>query len=112
MVNLRDLKLRNDKKCMCGYEFTANDILELISNKDYQFYGGRVTFYSRVVCPKCNKEEVILLEPYNNTYRVIDIGEFQENIEETQNDNGLTCPKCNRTFKSVQGFKMHQKTCQ
>lgn len=118
MVDLRELKLRNSKTCQCGHEFTANDIVELISNKDYQFYGGRVSFYSRVTCPKCSKEQVILLEPYNNTYRVIDIGELQDEMlantekDNVEHDDTLRCSKCNREFKSIQGLRMHQKSCQ
>lgn len=125
MDNLRELKLRNSKECSCGHEFTANDIVELIKNNDYQFYGGRVAFYSKVECPNCHQKVVLLLEPYDNSYRIIDIGE--ELIEETQyieNENssdntidtieisgGFVCEKCGRDFKSKAGLTAHQKSC-
>lgn len=78
MVNLRELKLLGEKVCNCGYEFTANDISNLVKNEDYQFYGGRVNYYSEIECPNCHNKQILLLEAYNNSYRVIDIGEIPE----------------------------------
>ena len=79
-MNLRELKLLNSKTC-CGYEFTANDITKIEINKDYKFYGGRVQYYTITKCPKCHKEVVLLLEAYDNSYRVIDIAIAKEITE-------------------------------
>lgn len=134
MVNLRELKLRNEAKCSCGHDFVANDIIALIKNTDFQFYGGRVGYYSEVQCPKCKKEVVLLLEPYNCTYRIIDIGELSQNCNEfedissqnrkdlqktnavqvkenIENQKNFQCAKCKREFKTPQALIAHQRSC-
>lgn len=122
MVNLRALKLKGKTICDCGHEFKANDITNLIKNNDYQYYGGRVECYSEIKCPDCKKDLVILLEPYNNSYRVIDVGTIidvgisgdgiiiKEGIDNLET-NEFVCDKCHRTFKSKSGLSIHQKSC-
>lgn len=116
MVNLRKLKLKGKTICDCGHEFKANDITNLIKNNDYQYYGGRVECYSEIKCPDCKKDLVILLEPYNNSYRVIDIGILEDEVTTNKDINNLetdefVCDKCHRTFKSKSGLSIHQKAC-
>ena len=134
MVNLRELKLRNKTTCSCGHQFIANDILSLYTNTDYQFYGGRVKYYSEVHCPECDKDVVILLEPYNCSYRIIDIGEFSQKSdhfegissqnrkdlqktnavqvkENIENQKNFQCAKCKREFKTPQALIAHQRSC-
>ena len=135
MVNLRELLLKGRTTCDCGHTFIANDIKGLMQNKDYQFYGGRVAYYSETICPDCKKECVILLEPYNSTYRVIDIGidpnkkeiivEEQkteqvntevnsfEQVEEKEEkkSNEFICPNCKKVLKSKSGLTNHKKSC-
>ena len=124
-MNLRELKLLNSKTC-CGYEFTANDITKIEINKDYKFYGGRVQYYTVTQCPKCHKEVVLMLEAYDNSYRVIDIGltgrkeEVEEAkeivvqhtaIEEKPVEEKFICPNCNKEFKTKAGLGKHIKSC-
>ena len=120
MVNLRELKLKGKIICDCGHVFTADNITELVQNNDYQFYGGRVAYYSKAKCPNCKKEVVLLLESYDCSYRVIDIGEeikhteFEEEIENEKQEeisNEIICPKCKRAFKTKSGLKIHEKSC-
>lgn len=122
MVNLRELKLRNKTDCSCGHLFVANDISMLTKNIDFQFYGGRVGYYSELQCPDCKKEVVLLLEPYNCSYRIIDVGElpqksneFSQKISQNGNDIEKTrvfkCVKCQREFKTPQGLIAHQRSC-
>ena len=131
-MELRDLALMNRKTCTCGHEFSNADIQPpIIINKDYRFYGGRVEYYMKTKCPKCGKEVYLLLEAYDNKYRVIDIGidpnaayevveepKIQEDVvieeqpeESKEIPEGFICDKCGREFKSKSGLTSHQRKC-
>ena len=109
-MDLRELIVKNSKKCDCGYEFSIKDIKELEKNNDYRYYGGRVEYYTKTKCPKCNKEVILYLEAYDNSYRVIDIAE-NKNTEPENTNNEIICPNCKRSFKSQSGLRLHQKSC-
>lgn len=122
-MELRELKLKNRKTCDCGHEFSNADIQPpIIINKDHKFYGGRVEYYVKSKCPKCNAEVYLLLEAYDNKYRVIDIGVeketaakkeiVKEEIKEEIKSEGFICEKCGREFKSKSGLASHSRKCQ
>lgn len=119
-MELRNLKLLNSKKCPCGYEFTIKDITKIEVNTDYRFYGGRIQYYSIAKCPECKQEVVLLLEAYDNSYRIVDIGidtivdeQDEEVVEEVteQVEEKNVCAKCNREFKSKAALTNHAKKC-
>lgn len=109
-MNLRELIVKNSKKCDCGYEFSVKDITKLEKNQDYRYYGGRVEYYTKTKCPKCNKEVILYLEAYDNSYRVIDIAE-NKNTGTKEQSNEIICPNCQRSFKNQSGLRLHQKSC-
>lgn len=109
-MNLRELTVKNTKKCDCGYEFSVKDITTLEKNNDYRFYGGRVEYYTKTKCPRCNKEVILFLEAYDNSYRVIDIAE-NGNIDENEVVEDNICPNCKRSFKNQSGLRLHQRKC-
>ena len=133
-MELRELKLKNRKTCDCGHEFSNADIQPpIIINKDHKFYGGRVEYYVKSKCPKCGEEVYLLLEAYDNKYRVIDIGtekaakrgitkeEYDEAIDKEMSENKneeeikevqFKCEKCGREFKSKSGLASHSRKCQ
>ena len=129
-MDLRALKLRNRKTCDCGHEFTNQDVRPpIIINKDYRYYGGRVECYTKAICPKCGQEVYLLLESYDNRYRVIDIGtdskpiifeepiqevpkeESKEEMQEVKEETQFKCEKCGREFKSKSGLASHSRKC-
>ena len=121
-MNLRELKLIGRKGC-CNHIFTAKDITSIHTNTDYHFYGGRVEYYSIARCPKCGQEVVLLLEAYDNSYRVVDIAIEKYNKKPkieiitkqelaSKESNKLICPKCKREFKSKSGLTSHMRKCQ
>lgn len=129
-MELRDLILKHRKTCDCGHEFSNQDIQPpIIMNKDYKYYGGRVECYVKTKCPNCGQEVYILLESYDNKYRVIDIAEDpnkpeaieepiveekqEETIEKTQEEiqEGFICDNCGREFKSKSGLTSHKRKC-
>ena len=128
-MDLRKLKLLNKKTC-CGYEFTAKDITSLFKNDDYRFYGGRIEYYSTAKCPKCGQEVVLLLEAYDNSYRIVDIGintkitasqaitmidkavkELTKKDEIMPSMVSFVCPNCKKEFKTKAGLGKHIKSC-
>ena len=139
MVNLElnKLKLKGRTKCDCGYEFTSKDITNLIKNEDVHYYGGRVEYYCIAICTNCKKEMILMLESYDNTYRIIDIAENIQNVSKIEklsqnntknvikdtesdsknvkvqktNENVVICENCGRTFKSFAGLSSHLKKC-
>lgn len=133
-MDLRALKLRNRKTCDCGHEFTNQDVKPpIVMNKDYRYYGGRVECYTRAICPECGQEYYLLLESYDNKYRVIDIAadsnkpeviekpQEEQIIEEKQEETseeiqeeiqeGFICDNCGREFKSKSGLASHKRKC-
>lgn len=114
-MKLRELIVKNTKKCDCGYEFSIKDITTLEKNNDYRYYGGRVEYYTKAKCPRCNKEVILFLEAYNNSYRVIDIAEVKntsiKEIKEKEVIEGNICSNCKRSFKSQSGLRLHQRKC-
>ncbi len=119
---LDDYKVKNSKKCDCGYEFIINDINKLEKLSNSNMYGGNVKHVSKVCCPNCKKETILLLKQDGQTYKLIDIAQKEENtnstlLEQIKNDikydnvnnNEFICPECKKTFKNNSGLKLHMK---
>ena len=119
---LDDYKVKNSNKCDCGYEYTIHDINKLERLLNSNIYGGNVKHVSKVFCPNCKKETILLLKQDGQTYRLVDIAYKKENknnmhSEQAENDvkhdnmnnNEFICPECKKTFKNNPGLKLHMK---
>ena len=119
---LDEYKVKNSKKCDCGYEFMINDISKLEKLLNSNIYSGNVKHVSKVFCPNCKKETILLLKQDGQTYKLIDIAQKKENKNSTPseqsenniksdnvNNNEIICPECKKTFKNNSGLKLHMK---
>lgn len=72
MIDVKELEILNRTTCKCGHEFTLKDIKSVEFLQDaHGFYGNLVKHYSKVICPKCNKEIIVLLKQVGQTWELM-----------------------------------------
>lgn len=73
MVDVKELKMLNRKDCQCGlHEFTLKDVKSVEKLTDtHGFYGNLVKHYSKVICPICKKETILLLKQVGQTWEIM-----------------------------------------
>ena len=142
MIDVKELKVLNQKDCRCGYhEFTLEDVRGIDILQDaHGFYGNLVKHYSKAICPECGKETILLLKQVGQTWEIMNTAissneivieshksddqnvEEQENkvteqatIENKQENNSseeFICSECGRVFKNKLGLNSHMRTHQ
>ena len=144
MVDVKELRIINQKDCRCGYhEFTLEDVKGIEQLQDaHGFYGNLVKHYSKVICPECGKETILLLKQIGQTWEIMNtaisaneividkpktemskqiITKTIENaIEQAENKNEqknnlsqeFICPVCKKVCKNKIGLNAHMRTHQ
>lgn len=131
---LENMKIKNTTVCDCGREFVITDIKKLERIDDKNFYSGVVKHYSKAICPKCGKEVLLLLKQVGQTYKVLNIAEYEQvtvglmstqeltttenetkeitinNEEKKTESNELICTVCKKECKSKSGLTAHMRT--
>lgn len=83
---LENMKIKNTTVCDCGREFVITDIEKLERIDDKNFYSGVVKHYSKATCPNCGKEVILLLKQVGQTYKVINIAEYEHLTADFSNE--------------------------
>ncbi len=126
-MELKELNIKTNNICECGYKFNIHDITKLERIEDNSFFGGIVKHYSKTYCSNCGKETILLLKQAGQTYTIKGIGtnnnrneelvkthsENIQNVENNQdntNSNEFICPVCQKVCKSKIGYSSHMKT--
>ena len=119
-VDITKYEIRNKTTCDCGYEFTLKDVNGLVNIEQSGFYGNVIDAGSEVICPKCHKEVLLLLQQKGQTYEIIDTA-TPKVVNQSENDNRndlsednqeFICPECKKVCKSQIGLNSHIKTHQ
>lgn len=73
MIDVKELKILNRTDCQCGtHEFTLKDVKSVEQLTDaHGFYGNLVKHYSKVICPICKKETILLLKQKGQTWEIM-----------------------------------------
>ena len=73
MIDVKELKILNQKGCRCDfYEFSLADVKSIEFLQDaHGFYGNLVKHYSKVICPECGKETIVLLKQLGQTWEIM-----------------------------------------
>lgn len=134
-MNIANYNVKDTTKCECGHEFDIHEINGLLPIDNHGFYSNVVRTCSKIYCPKCNKETILLLKQKGQTWEILGIATPNEiSVEETttetelnkQHDervqttienktenklsNELICPICKKTCKNQLGLNAHMRT--
>lgn len=73
MKDVKELKILNRKDCQCGtHEFTLADVKSVEQLQDaHGFYGNLVKHFSKVICPECKNETILLLKQIGQTWQIM-----------------------------------------
>ena len=117
-MDLKDYKIKNTTKCLCGYEFTIRDMKKL-QRLSESIYSGVVKHVDEIQCPQCQRDTLLLIKQQGQTYIVKDIAQ-KDNVptedttiknEDTNIENNeIICQVCKRGFKSKSGLAVHMKS--
>lgn len=140
MIDVKELKILNRKDCSCNkYKFSLKDVKGIEKLVDaHGFYANLVKHYSKVVCPECHNETILLLKqmgqtweimntatikkeqgtkkgknaPYNSKDANVQLTEHAEskNKEENNSGNEFICPECKKVCKNKSGLIAHMRT--
>lgn len=92
MIDVKELKMLNQKDCRCGYyEFSLEDVKSVEQLQDtHGFYGNLVKHYSIVKCPECNRETVVLLKQVGQTWEIMNTAIVKEQEAEKEENASYT----------------------
>lgn len=73
MIDVKELRVLNQKDCRCGYyEFTLDDVRSVEQLQDaHGFYGNLVKHYATAICSECGKETILLLKQAGQTWEIM-----------------------------------------
>ena len=120
-MNFKEYTIQDTNKCKCGYEFTLKDLIKLEKINEHGFYANIVKNYSKVKCPECNNEALLLLKQKGQTWEIMGLAiSKQISAETTQIENNevieenqeYICPECKKVCKSQIGLNAHIKSHQ
>ena len=131
MIDVKEITMLNKTNCKCGHEFTLNDVKSVDFLQDaHGFYGNLVKHYSKVKCPECNNEIIVLLKQVGQTWKIMNTAIVKEqeaqmqltentpeatetaNKEENNQSQEFICPECQKVCKNKVGLTAHMKTHQ
>lgn len=142
MIDVKELEMLNRKDCTCGnHQFSLSDINGISFLQDaHGFYGNLVKNYSRVICPVCQNETILLLKQVGQTWDIMNTARVRKQedantkenasyekedaqmqlTEQTENENKeeknqseeLICPECKKVCKNKSGLAAHMRTHQ
>lgn len=72
-MNIANYKVKDTTKCECGHEFDIHEINGLLPIDNHGFYSNVVRTCSKIYCPKCNKETILLLKQKGQTWEILGI---------------------------------------
>ena len=79
MIDVKEITMLNKTDCKCGHEFTLNDVKSVDFLQDaHGFYGNLVKHYSKVKCPECNNEIIVLLKQVGQTWEIMNTAIVKE----------------------------------
>lgn len=91
MIDVKELEMLNRTDCKCGHEFTLKDIKSIDFLQDaHGFYGNLVKNYSKVICPECNNEIIVLLKQVGQTWEVMNTAIVKEQEAEKEENASYT----------------------
>lgn len=127
-MNIANYKVKDTTKCECGHEFDIHEINGLLPIDNHGFYSNIVRTCSKIYCPKCNKETILLLKQKGQTWEILGIATPKtaevvktvkeqpkqqakmENKTEKNTTDELICPICKKVCKNKLGLNAHMKT--
>ncbi len=91
MIDVKELEILNSTTCKCGHEFTLKDIKSVEFLQDaHGFYGNLVKHYSKVICPECNNEIIVLLKQVGQTWKIMNTAIVKEQEAEKEENASYT----------------------
>ena len=126
-MDITNYTVKDTTICKCGHEFDIHEINGLLQIDNHGFYSNIVKTCSKIHCPKCNQETILLLKQKGQTWEIMGIATPKEidtqkqiitklveqvsNKNEEENlSNEFVCPVCKKTCKNKQGLNAHIKT--
>lgn len=127
-MNIANYNVKDTTKCECGHEFDIHEINGLLPIDNHGFYSNVVRTCSKIYCPKCNKETILLLKQKGQTWEILGIATPKtaevvktvkeqpkqqakiENKTEKNTTDELICPICKKTCKNQLGLNAHMRT--
>jgi hypothetical protein len=121
-MDITNYNVKDTIKCECKHEFDIHEINGLLPIDNHGFYSNIVKTCSKVYCPKCNKETLLLLKQKGQTWEILGIAtkkedesklirqELIENKEEKDTKQEFICPVCQKVCKNKLGLNAHIKT--
>lgn len=120
----QEFNVEDTTKCTCGHKFDIHNINGLVSIDNHGFYSNAVKYCSKIKCPKCNKETILLLKQKGQTWEILGIATKKEQKQEIPKkqtttienktvsnvSNEFICPICQKVCKSKIGLNAHMKT--
>lgn len=120
-MDIRDYDVKDTTVCECGHRFDIHEIDKLEKISNHGFYSNLVKTCSKIKCPKCKMEILLLLKQKGQTWEIIGIAPKKgqktekqatriENKTENNLSNELVCSICGKVCKNKIGYNAHMRS--